>query len=39
LHYEYELGGAENGVRQLTVPKETVIAAMRRDLMTLKKMI
>jgi sugar phosphate isomerase/epimerase len=39
LHYEYALGGAESGAKQLTVPKETVIAAMRRDLQTLKKMI
>jgi len=37
LHYEYELGGAENGAKTLTIPKEEVITAMKRDLQSLKK--
>jgi sugar phosphate isomerase/epimerase len=33
LHFEYPgLGGAENGKRNLTIPKQEVIDAMRRDL-------
>ncbi len=37
LHYEYELGGAENGAKTLTIPKVEVLKAMKRDLETLKK--
>jgi L-ribulose-5-phosphate 3-epimerase len=37
IHYEYPLGGAENGSDKLTMGRETVIAAMRKDLATLKK--
>ena len=33
LHFEYSgLGGAENGNKTLTIPKQELIAAMRRDL-------
>jgi hypothetical protein len=33
LHFEYPgLGGAENGNKTLTIPKQEVIDAMRRDL-------
>jgi L-ribulose-5-phosphate 3-epimerase len=33
LHFEYSgLGGAENGNKMLTIPKQELIAAMRRDL-------
>ncbi len=32
LHFEYPLGGAENGNRELTVPQSDVFAAMKRDL-------
>ena len=39
LHLEYPLGGAEEGKRQITVPRETVYAAMRTDLQKLKKMM
>lgn len=39
LHYEYELGGAENGTKTLTIPKEQVLSAMKRDLNTLKKFV
>ena len=37
IHYEYPLGGAENGAKELTMEREKVIDAMRRDLATLKK--
>lgn len=36
LHIEYPLGGAENGAKTLTIDKSKVIAAMRRDLTTLR---
>jgi hypothetical protein len=33
LHFEYPgLGGAQNGDKKLTIPKQEVIDAMRRDL-------
>ena len=32
LHFEYPLGGAENGKRTLTLPREQVIAHMTADL-------
>jgi sugar phosphate isomerase/epimerase len=32
LHFEYPLGGANNGTRTLTIPKEEVYAAMNKDL-------
>jgi L-ribulose-5-phosphate 3-epimerase len=37
IHYEYPLGGAENGAKELTMEREKVMAAMQRDLATLKK--
>ena len=37
VHYEYPLGGAEVGAKELTMNKEDVISAMRKDLTTLKK--
>lgn len=37
FHFEYPLGGANKGARQLTMEKEKVISAMRRDLKTLKE--
>jgi sugar phosphate isomerase/epimerase len=40
LHFEYPgLGGAENGKKTLTVPKQEVIAAMRRDLTFVRKVM
>lgn len=36
IHYEYALGGAEHGDRKLTIKREEVIAAMKKDLNTLK---
>lgn len=32
LHFEYPLGGAENGKGELTIPKQQVLDAMKRDL-------
>ncbi len=32
MHYEYPLGGAQNGKTTLTLPKEEVYAAMKKDL-------
>jgi sugar phosphate isomerase/epimerase len=32
LHFEYPLGGADAGKRQLTIERQQVFAAMRRDL-------
>lgn len=37
IHYEFPLGGAENGSKKLTMERETVIGAMKKDLATLKK--
>ena len=36
LHYEYPLGGAENGASQLSTKREDVISAMKKDLSILK---
>jgi L-ribulose-5-phosphate 3-epimerase len=36
IHLEYDLGGANKGARELTIPAPKVIAAMKRDLNTLK---
>lgn len=32
MHYEYPLGGADTGKTTITIPREQVYAAMRRDL-------
>ncbi len=32
LHFEYPLGGADNGKKTLTIPREEVFSAMKRDL-------
>ncbi|WP_128544426.1 sugar phosphate isomerase/epimerase family protein [Larkinella soli] len=39
LHLEYPLGGADQGSRTITVPKEKVFQAMASDLKTLKAML
>ncbi len=39
IHFEYPLGGAQEGNKQLTVPAEEVLAAMKRDLQTLRTML
>jgi sugar phosphate isomerase/epimerase len=36
LHFEYPLGGANEGKRTLTIPREQVFRAMRRDLRQLR---
>ncbi|MFN0119485.1 MAG: sugar phosphate isomerase/epimerase family protein [Blastocatellia bacterium] len=36
MHFEFPLGGADKGDKQLSIDKEKVIAAMRRDLGTLR---
>ena len=36
LHFEYPLGGAQDGKTTLTIPREEVYAAMRRDLAKLR---
>jgi sugar phosphate isomerase/epimerase len=32
VHYEYDLGGADKGASKITIPKQQVLAAMKRDL-------
>jgi L-ribulose-5-phosphate 3-epimerase len=39
LHYEYPLGGAENGASKLTIERNEVISAMKKDLSTLKVLL
>lgn len=39
IHYEYPLGGANNGTRTLTLPKEQVLAAMKKDLDAVRGML
>lgn len=39
LHYEYPLGGAENGSSKLTIEPNQVISAMKKDLVTLKGLL
>lgn len=37
MHFEYPLGGAENGGRSINIDRSQVVAAMRRDLRRLKE--
>ncbi|QMU30207.1 sugar phosphate isomerase/epimerase family protein [Adhaeribacter radiodurans] len=39
VHFEYPLGGADQGKKQITIPKEEVFAAMSHDLQTLRAML
>jgi L-ribulose-5-phosphate 3-epimerase len=39
MHYEYPLGGIENGATKLTMKREEVLAAMKRDLVALKQLL
>ena len=39
IHYEYPLGGAENGAKVITLKREEVLAAMKKDQAILKKLI
>jgi hypothetical protein len=36
LHFEYALGGANNGARQITIPREQVLATMKKDLLAVR---
>jgi sugar phosphate isomerase/epimerase len=36
VHYEYPLGGAHGGARTLTMPREQVLAAMKKDLTAIR---
>jgi sugar phosphate isomerase/epimerase len=36
IHYEYQLGGAEHGNKEITIAREAVVSAMKKDLLTLK---
>lgn len=39
LHFEYDLGGAEHGRRELSGPESRVYDAMRRDLLRLRSLL
>ncbi|MEZ4775962.1 MAG: sugar phosphate isomerase/epimerase family protein [Bacteroidia bacterium] len=39
LHYEYDLGGAEHGNRDISIDKSAVAAAMKKDLEFLRKLL
>ncbi len=39
MHFEYPLGGANGGKRTLTIPKEEVYAAMKKDLDKIRGMM
>lgn len=39
MHFEYPLGGAENGAKVISIKKEEVLSAMKRDLELLKKLL
>ena len=36
IHYEYPLGGANSGARTITMPREQVLAAMKKDLTAIR---
>jgi L-ribulose-5-phosphate 3-epimerase len=39
MHYEYPLGGAENGAKVITLKREEVLSAMKRDIDLFKKLL
>src|SRR6267142_3008812 len=39
VHYEYPLGGAQDGAKVITMKKEDVLAAMKKDLVTFKGLL
>ncbi|HEX2533763.1 MAG TPA: TIM barrel protein [Chitinophagaceae bacterium] len=39
IHYEYALGGAENGAKQITIPETAVFEAMKKDLEKVRGMV
>ena len=36
VHYEYPMGGAEHGAKEITMKREEVLSIMKKDLVTLK---
>lgn len=38
MHYEYDLGGAEHGERNISIPQKEVFATMKRDLLKVKEL-
>jgi len=38
MHFEYDLGGAEKGKRELSISRDQVYEAMRRDIATFKRL-
>ncbi len=39
LHFEYNLGGAEHGKKSISIPKDDVLFAMKRDLQVLSGLL
>lgn len=39
MHFEYALGGVENGTKSLTIPEKDVTTAMKRDLVKFREML
>lgn len=39
LHLEYPMGGAEDGNKTITIPESQIFGYIKRDLLTLKKML
>lgn len=39
MHFEYPLGGADTGKKQITISRDEVLNAMKRDLQTFKNLI
>lgn len=39
MHFEYPLGGIENGAKQITLPKDEILKAMERDLIKFRAML
>ncbi len=39
IHFEYPLGGAEHGNREITVERKTVLETLRSDLRHVRKVL
>jgi L-ribulose-5-phosphate 3-epimerase len=39
MHYEYPIGGAEHGAKTITIKKEEILSAMKKDLTTFRKFL
>jgi hypothetical protein len=37
MHYEYPLGGAENGAKKLSISSQELLTAMKKDLTLFKQ--